>query len=87
MAGLIKSQNDAQKNAEKYFKKAAQDPVIAKPIRKKERAITSVITARLLGLRLAKKAADKDEANKLATEEPNDNRPARAQRPIMRLTF
>jgi hypothetical protein len=61
-------QSSAQKGAQKYFKKeAAQDDSHAKQARK-ERAANAAKTAKLRGLRLAKEAAEKDSADKSATE-------------------
>jgi len=61
-----KSLNPAQKGAQKYFTKAAQDDTLAKELRKKERSAMAAKTAKLRALRLAKEAADKEEADRLA---------------------
>lgn len=65
-----RSQNPAQKSAQKYFTKSGQDEAAAKEIRKKERNATAAKTAKLRALRLAKEATDKLEADKLAAETP-----------------
>jgi hypothetical protein len=64
----MKPQNAAQKGAQKYFSKTASDDTLAKQIRKKERSASATKTARLRALRLAKEAADKEEADKLAAQ-------------------
>ena len=60
-------QSTAQKGAQKYFKKEAQDDTHAKQARK-ERAAGAAKTAKLRALRLAKEAADKEVADKQAAE-------------------
>ena len=60
-------QSTAQKGAQKYFKKEAQDDTHAKQARK-ERAAGEAKTAKLRALRLAKEAADKETADKLSAE-------------------
>lgn len=70
--------NSAQKGAQKYFTKTAQDDALSKEIRKKERSATAAKTARLRALRLNKEAADRQEADKLATEK--DVTPAQRKR-------
>ena len=61
-------QSTAQKGAQKYFKKVAQDDTLAKQARKKERAVGAAKTAKLRALRLAKEASDKEVADKQAAE-------------------
>lgn len=61
-------QNNSEKNAQKYFRKAEQSDTSAKQSLKKERSAIAANTARLRGLRLAKEAQDKEEAEKAAAE-------------------
>ena len=61
-----KAQNSAQKGAQKYFTKTAQDDTLAKETRKKERNVGAAKMAKLRALRLAKEAADKVETDRLA---------------------
>jgi hypothetical protein len=61
-------QNSSEKNAQKYFRKAEQSDTSAKQSLKKERSAIAANTARLRGLRLAKEAQDKEEAEKVAAE-------------------
>jgi len=68
MANPTTPQNNAEKNAQKYFRKADQNDTLAKQSRKKERAADAAKTAKLRGLRLAKEQSDKDEADKVAAE-------------------
>jgi len=71
MSNPKRPQNAAQKNAEHYFRRAEQQPnTLEKQMRKKERAANMKNTARLRELRLAKEAADKEAADRLATENP-----------------
>jgi len=74
-------QNSHEKNAQKYFAKTEQSETPAKQTRKKERTANAAKTAKLRGLRLAKEAADKEEAGKLAMEkaeaQTDAKRPAR----------
>ena len=63
-------QKPHEKNAQKYFAKPEQSETLAKQTRKKERTAYAAKTAKLRGLRLAKDAADKEEADKLAAEKP-----------------
>jgi hypothetical protein len=60
--------NSAQKGAQKYFTKTAQDDTLAKEVRKKERSATAAKTAKLRALRLAKEATDKEAADQLAAQ-------------------
>ena len=87
MSKFTMSTNAANKNAQKYFTKMEQSGTLAKKIRKEERAADAAKTVRLRGLRLAKEAADKAAAEKLALEtgEPQTiatglARPAASQR-------
>ena len=73
------TENASQKSAQKYFAKAPQDDSLAKEMTRKERALTAAKTARLRALRLAKEAADKEQADKLATQGPR-TLPARRER-------
>jgi hypothetical protein len=61
-------QSSAEKNAQKHFKKAEQRDSSSNKTFKTARALDVAKTAKLRGLRLAKEAADKDEADKLAAE-------------------
>ena len=70
-------QSTAQKGAQKYFKKEAQDETFAKRTRK-ERATDAAKTAKLRALRLAKEAADKEVADKQAAE--NGTQPSAARK-------
>jgi len=58
--------NNAEKNAQKFFKKAEQSDTLAKRSRKKERSDHATKTAKLRELRLAKETVDKAEADKQA---------------------
>ena len=94
MANSMPPQNTAEKNAQKYFKKADQSDTLAKQGRKKERAADAAKTARLRGLRLAKEQTDKQEADRLAEESgtPAGAQPRRSKRaakpaPMKRLTY
>jgi hypothetical protein len=71
-------QSTAQKGAQKYFKKEAQDDTLGKQARKKERAAGAAKTAKLRALRLAKEAVDKEVADKQAAE--NGGKPPAARR-------
>jgi hypothetical protein len=76
----MKPANAAQKGAQKYFTKTGQDDALAKETRKKERTATAAKTARLRALRLAKEAADKEEADKLAAQKTDTPAPAPRKR-------
>ena len=82
--------NTPQKNAQKYFSTAEKSETTEKKARKKERAAGDAKTAKLRELRLAKEAADKDAADKLAetqgTKRPA-RRPAQRKRPAVRMTY
>jgi hypothetical protein len=88
-----KPQNAAQKSAQTYFNKAAQDDSVAKQSRKKERATADAKTAKLRALRMAKEAADKQEADRLAAEPghvaptPRRKRAAPAKPTVQRFTY
>ena len=68
MTETAKPKNAAQKNAQNYFATAERSETLAKQIRKKDRDNDAAKTARLRGLRLAKEAADKEEAVRLEAE-------------------
>ena len=68
MTETAKPKNAAQRNAQNYFATAERSETLAKQIRKKDRASDAAKTARLRGLRLAKEAADKEEAVRLEAE-------------------
>ena len=89
-----KPQNNAQKSAQTFFTKAGQDESLAKQTRKKERTAVATKTAKLRELRLAKEAADKVEADRMAAEHPEPVRPERRKRApaakaakVMRFTY
>ena len=81
MTNQTTTQNPAEKNAQKYFRKAEQSDTLAKQGRKTERQANAAKTAKLRGLRLAKELADKEEAEKLASEggTKNPDAPSRAR--------
>jgi hypothetical protein len=88
------TRNASQKGAQKYFAKALQDDSLAKEIARKERAVTAAKTARLRALRLAKEAADKEQADKLAAQEtsavfspPRKRRPAGKSAGVVRMRY
>jgi hypothetical protein len=68
MANPTTPPNNAEKNAQKFFKKAEQSDTLAKRTRKKEKSDHAAKTAKLRGLRLAKETVDKAEADKQAAE-------------------
>jgi hypothetical protein len=89
MTDQNKPPNAAQKNAQKYFahtEKGEKSETLAKQTRKKERAVDAAKTAKLRGLRLAKEAADKEEADMRVAEKAKAQaaagagHPARAKR-------
>ena len=63
-------QNSAQTSAQTYFRKTEQSDELIKKTLKKERAASAAKTANLRQLRLAKEAADKEEAEKLQAGRP-----------------
>lgn len=63
-------QNSAQTSAQTYFRKTEQSDELIKKTLKKERAASAAKTANLRQLRLAKEAADKEEAEKLEAGRP-----------------
>ena len=94
MSNSATTQNPAEKNAQKYFRKAEQNDTIAKQARKTERQVSAAKTAKLRGLRLAKELADKDEAEKRAAEagpNPGHTRAKRAAKvkpaAMVRMTY
>jgi len=72
--------NSAEKNAQKYFRKAEQSDTLAKQTRKKERSAVAANTAKLRDLRLAKEDLDKQEAEKAAADNASKPQPAKAKR-------
>jgi len=58
----------ARGKAQKYFTQSEQRDTLVKQEIEKERAATDAKTARLRALRLAKEAADREAAEKLAVE-------------------
>jgi hypothetical protein len=61
MANPMQSQNAAQKNAERYFRRTEPQPdTPGKQMRKWERAASATHTARLRELRLAKETTGKE---------------------------
>ena len=68
MANSTTPPNNAEKNAQRFFKKSEQSDALAKRDRKKERTDHAAKTAKLRGLRLAKESEDKAEADKQAAE-------------------
>jgi hypothetical protein len=68
MANNTAPPNNAEKNAQRFFKKAEQTDTLAKRSRKKERSDHAAKTAKLRELRLAKETVDKAEADKQAAE-------------------
>src|SRR5258705_13658510 len=68
MANPTSPPNNAEKNAQKFFKKAEQSDTLAKRTRKKEKSDYAAKTAKLRGLRLAKETVEKAEADKQAAE-------------------
>jgi hypothetical protein len=68
MANSTSPPNNAEKNAQKFFKKAEQSDTLAKRTRKKEKSDHAAKTAKLRGLRLAKETEEKAEADKQAAE-------------------
>ena len=79
MTDTTTMRTNLEKNAQKYFRKTEQSEALSKQTRKKERTADAAKTARLRGLRLAKEAVDKEEADKLAAKksEAQSKRPAR----------
>ncbi len=60
----------ARRKAQNYFAKAEQRDVLLKQEKEKAKAADAAKIARLRGLRLAKEAADKEIADRLAAEAP-----------------
>jgi hypothetical protein len=90
MVNQTPPRNNAQKNAQTYFRKFDLQPdKLAKQSQKKERAAVAANTARLRELRLAKEAAEKQEQDKLAAENGAKPRPkrARAAKSVVRMTY
>src|SRR5438874_11672674 len=79
MNNNTKPQNGAQNNAQKYFKRTALADTAAKESKKLRKEGAAKID-RLRGLRLAKEAADKEEADKLAIENTGTVAPAKRKR-------
>jgi PHD/YefM family antitoxin component YafN of YafNO toxin-antitoxin module len=84
MANSSVPNTSAEKNAQKYFKKAEQSDTLAKQSRKKERSAVAANTAKLRSLRLAKEESDKQQAEKAAAEQVANGaaapHPAKARR-------
>ena len=76
MTNPTKLQNNVEKSAQKYFRKAEQADATAKQNSKTERAKAAGKTARLRDLRLAKEQADKEELEKVAAEKAKTGAPA-----------
>ena len=70
----------ARGKAQKYFTQSEQRDTLVKQEIEKERAATDAKTARLRALRLAKEAADREVAEKLAAE----NERLRPKAPVRR---
>lgn len=79
MSNPMAPQNTAEKNAQKYFRKAEQADTLAKQSRKTERNVAAVKTAKLRGLRLAKELADKEAAERQTAEDSANNTGVRLQ--------
>ena len=82
-------QNSAQNSAQTYFRKADKSDDLIKKARKKERAASTAKTANLRQLRLAKEAADKEEAEKLQAVRPaaRKREPRARPAPMLRLSY
>jgi hypothetical protein len=89
-------QNIAEKNAQKYFKRADDSGTSAKRIRRMDRAADAAKTAKLRGLRIAKELADKeaavapagDQAKNSGAEHGTPKRAAKTKRSAMvRMTY
>ena len=91
MANPMQPQNAAQKNAELYFRKTAQEPdASAKQMRKGKRAGTVTIASELRELRLAKavaEVADKSAAEDATTEPGLQRKRTPAVRSILRMNY
>ncbi len=70
----------ARKKAQKYFTQTEQRDKLVKEEVERERAASNAKTAKLRALRLAKEAADKVEAERLAAEKAEAKRNAPAPR-------
>ena len=89
MNNNTKPQNGAQNNAQKYFKRTALADTATKESKKLRKEGAAKID-RLRGLRLAKEAADKDEADRLAIANPPAKRkrvPTAKPAKITRMTY
>jgi hypothetical protein len=64
----------ARGKAQKYFTQSEQRDTLVKQEIEKERAAIDAKTAKLRALRLAKEAADREEAAKLAASQPARNK-------------
>jgi len=82
-------QNSAQTSAQTYFRKAEQSDELIKKTRRKEQAASAAKTANLRQLRLAKEAADKEEAEKLEAGRPavRKREPRSKPAPMLRLRY
>ncbi len=79
MNNNTKPQNGAQNNAQKYFKRTALADTATKESKKLRKEGAAKID-RLRGLRLAKEAADKEEADRLAIAKTGTVAPAKRKR-------
>jgi hypothetical protein len=70
----------ARGKAQKYFTQSEQRDTLVKQEIEKERAALDAKTAKLRALRLAKEAADAEEAAKIAAENPVKAKPAKRVR-------
>jgi hypothetical protein len=80
MADRMKAQDAVRKNAQNYFTQSEQRDKLLRQEIEKERAASAAKTAKLRALRLAKEAADKAEADKLAAEKAKLTEAKRVQR-------
>jgi hypothetical protein len=95
MTDTTTMRTNLEKNAQKYFRKTEQSETLAKQSRKKERNADAAKTAKLRGLRLAKEAADKEEADKLASQSADGlpgmkraaRRPSQPKRATVRMIY
>ncbi len=81
------NKNSAQNSAQTYFRKTERNDSLIKRERKKERAASTAKTANLRQLRLAKEAADKEEAEKLQAAGPAPRKREPRTKPMLRLTY
>lgn len=67
----------ARGKAQKYFTQSEQRDTLVKQEIEKERAALDARTAKLRALRLAKEAADQQEADRIAAEQPPKTKSAK----------